>query len=149
VEVTELTRIVQTLQATLADAESRGPLVAIARRDGVLELIVPPRDAAASVETFFDALDDTVRPLEAAAVAVALPVRTLWAEDHLCDRLDAEAFVVVAAEDFGERVASVGVRCAIHELPEGWTEAHDDLQWLAEPLRRVVGRRQIEDHESH
>lgn len=89
-----------------------------------------------------------LREAEASAVGLVLPVRTLWDEERVCAYPDAEALVLVAAADRGDGVASVGLRCPLHALPEGWEEAHERLQSIARPLRLALADRPLEDDEA-
>jgi hypothetical protein len=136
-----LVRIVAALQQLAADPAKRGPLVAVAGRDGELDIRVPPVPMLESPDALLSAVRAGLRLAEAAAVAVLLPVRTLWGEDCLCDYLDAEAFVLVAVEELHDGVATTGLRCPIHALPDGWEEAQDALRWLSAPLRDALARR--------
>ena len=89
-----------------------------------------------------------LREADASAVGLVLPVRTLWGEDRVCAYLDAEALILVAVEDLGDGVVSVGLRCPLHELPTGWEEAHERLQSIARPLRHALAGRSLEDDEA-
>jgi len=40
----------------------------------------------------------------------------------VCPYLDAEALVLVAVEDLGDGIVSVGMRCPLHALPKGCEE---------------------------
>jgi hypothetical protein len=146
--VEAIARIVSTLQKAAADPQSRGPLVAFLRGDGTLELIVPPAEFVDATTLFLCGLRTGVTETAATAVGVTVPVRTLWGEDQPCHRLDAEAFVVAAAEEMGDGVTSVGIRCAVHELPSGWHEAHESLQWVARPLRHAVAAAPFSENET-
>ena len=142
--MSDLRRVVGALQQTMADRAARGALVAFLGDDGILKASVPPPEMLESPEWL-------VYALPAAAVstaAIVLPVRTLWREDVPCDYLDAEALVIVAAEVVEDGVLGAGVRCPIHQLPDGWVEAHDDLQWLSRPLRAALAGREIEETEA-
>jgi hypothetical protein len=88
-----------------------------------------------------------LREAEASAVGLVLPVRTIWDEDQVCSYLDAEALILVAVEDLGHGVGSVGLRCPLHELPTGWEDAHAGLQQIARPLRQALANRPLEDDE--
>ena len=130
--------MVATLQRAAADPETRGPLAGLLHGDGQFDLLIPPAELVRTPKRLLCALGTGVRETEARAVGIVLPVRTLWGEDAVCDYLDAEAVVLVAAEKFGPGLASVGLRCALHELPHGWEEAHADLQEIAAPLRHAL-----------
>jgi hypothetical protein len=136
--VADINRLIGTLQNVAADAETRGPVVALVRDTGELDVRVPPARVLNSPRAFFCMIRAGLREADASAVGLLLPVRTVWDEEQVCDYLDAEAFALVAAENFGDRVASVGVRCALHALPSGWAEAHDRLQVIAAPLRQAM-----------
>jgi fermentation-respiration switch protein FrsA (DUF1100 family) len=85
-----------------------------------------------------------LREAEASAVGLVLPVRTIWDEDRVCSYLDAEALALVAVEDRGDAVVSVGMRCALHAMPTGWEDAHERLQPIARPLRLALANRPLE-----
>jgi hypothetical protein len=142
-----LTRIVAALQQLAADAARRGPLVGVLTRDGELEIRVPPASMLESPDVLLSAVRSGLRAVEAVAVAVVLPVRTLWGDDCLCDYLDAEALVLVAVEELHDGVATTGLRCALHTLPDGWEEAQESLRWLSTPLREALARRAFADDE--
>ena len=144
----DLRRVVGALQLTMADRESRGALVAVLSDDGTLEARVPPPEMVQSQDWLLCALRAGIREAAASTVGVVLPVRSVWGEDQPCDYLDAEALVVVAAEVVDDGVVSAGIRCAIHELPDGWVEADERLQWLARPIREAVAGREIEETEA-
>jgi hypothetical protein len=135
-----LMRIVAALQQLAADPGRRGPLVAVVSRDGELDVRVPPVSMLESPDVLMCAVRAGLRAAGAAAVALLLPVRTLWGEDCLCDYLDAEALVLVAVEELRDGVATTGLRCALHALPTGWQEAHEALRWLSAPLRDALAR---------
>jgi hypothetical protein len=78
---------------------------------------------------------------------VALVAALASAGERVCDYLDAEALALVAVEDFGDGVGSVGMRCPLHALPSGWEEAHDRLQSIAKPLRHALANRPLQDDE--
>lgn len=121
--------------------QAQGPLVAIAAGDGALDVRVPPAELTESPATLLCALRTGVRETEATAIGLVLPVRTLWGEDEPCDPLDAEALVLAAASTEG----TVAGRCALHELPDGWSDAHVELRWLTEPLRRAFASAATQD----
>jgi hypothetical protein len=146
--VKELNRVVGTLQRAADDPRTRGPLVGVVRGDGTLDLRIPPTEVMRSPGSFLCMIGAGIREAEASAVGVVLPVRTVWGEDRVCDYLDAEALVLVAVEDVGDGVGSVGMRCALHALPAGWEEAHESLRWIASPLRQAVAGRPIEEDEA-
>jgi hypothetical protein len=89
-----------------------------------------------------------LREVGASAVGLVLPVRSVSDEDRVCSYLDAEALVLVAVEDQGDGVASVGLRCPLHALPTGWGEAHERLQPIAQPLRHALANRPLAADES-
>jgi hypothetical protein len=144
-----LSRMVATLQRVAADPKTRGPLVGVLREDGELDLRIPPVSALRSPRAFFCMLRAGLREADATGVGLVVPVRTLWGEERVCAYLDAEAIALVAVEDFGDGVGSVGLRCPLHALPSGWEEAHDDLQAIARPLRQALANRPLEDDEEH
>lgn len=146
--VGELNRVVGTLQGAAANRETRGPLVGVVRGDGELDLRVPPASALRSPSSFFCMVRAGLREADASAVGLVLPVRTVWDEDQVCSYLDAEALILVAVEDTGDGVLSVGLRCPLHALPTGWEEAHERLQPIARPLRHALANRPLEDDES-
>ena len=145
--VTRLERVVGTLQGTAANPETRGPLIAVLRSDGELDVRIPPSSALRSPAAFFCMVGAGLREAEASVVGLVLPIRTLWGEDQVCPYLDAEALALVAVEDVGTGVQSIGMRCPLHALPTGWEEAHDRLQEIAQPLRHVLANRPLEDRE--
>ena len=145
--VAELNRVVGVLRQTAANPETRGPLVGVVRGDGELDLRIPPASALQSPRSFFCMIRAGLRDADASAVGLVLPIRTVWGEELVCDYLDAEALALVAAEDFGDGVGSVGMRCPLHALPSGWEEAHDSLQSIARPLREALADRPIQDDE--
>lgn len=146
--MTGLRRVVGTLQGTAANPETRGPLVAVLRGDGELDVRIPPPSALGSPQSFFCMVRAGLRDAEASAVGLVLPIRTLWGEDQVCPYLDAEAFALIAVEDQGTGVTSMGMRCPLHALPHGWEEAHEDLQAIARPLREALANRPLEDSEA-
>jgi hypothetical protein len=146
--VGDLGRLVTTLRQVAGDPESRGPLVGLVDASGVVDLRSPPTELACSPHAFLHVLAIGIREAAALGAGVVLPVRTVWGEDRVCDYLDAEALVLVAVRDYGNGVGSVGQRCPLHELPAGWVEAHESLQWLARPLRRAVAGRPIAEDET-
>ena len=145
--VAELNRVVGALRQTAANPETRGPLVGVVRGDGELDLRMPPASALQSPQSFFSTIRAGLREADASAVGLVLPVRTISGEEQVCDYLDAEALALVAAEDFGDGVGSVGLRCPLHALPSGWEEAYDSLQSIAKPLRHALANRPIQNHE--
>jgi hypothetical protein len=145
--MTAINRVVGTLQSVAAAADTRGPVVALVRGDGELDLRIPPASVLRSPRSFFCMIRAGLREADASSVGLVLPVRTERGEEQVCDYLDAEAFALVAAEDFGERVGSVGLLCALHALPSGWTEAHDRLQMIAKPLRDALVDWAVPDNE--
>ncbi len=140
--------VIGALRQVAADPRTRGPLVGVLRGDGELDLHVPPHAAPQSPTSFFCAIRGIVQEATPSAIGLVLPVRSLWGDDHVCDYLDAEAFALVAVEDHGDGVMSVGLRCPLHALPLGWTEAHDQLQSFAEPLRYALAGRPLADEET-
>jgi hypothetical protein len=145
--VEKLNGLVATLKRATTDSDLRGPLVGVVRDDGDLDVRVPPAALVESPRAFICALRAGIREADASAIGVVLPVRSVWGEDQICDYPDAEALILVAAEDLASGVTSVGLRCAVHALPGGWEEAHDTLQWIARPLRAAIAGRPIEEHE--
>jgi hypothetical protein len=143
-----INRVVGTLQRAAADPELRGPLVGVVRGDGEFDLRIPPAHIVRSPAALFCALGTGLREAEARAVGIVLPVRAVWDEDRLCEYADAEAVVLVAAEDVGNGVVSVGLRCPLHLLPEGWEEAHEKLQGVAAPLRQALAERPLQQEET-
>jgi len=137
--------VVGALRQVAADPRTRGPLVGVLRGDGELDLHVPPPAASQSPASFFCAIRGVVQEATASAIGLVLPVRTLWGDEHVCPYPDAEALALVAVEDYGDKVASVGLRCPLHALPLGWTEAHDRLRSFAEPLRYALAGRPLAD----
>lgn len=133
--VSEIDVVIGTLQQVAADPRTRGPLLGVLRGDGELDLRLPPDAAPHSPTSFFCAVRAAVHDAAARAVGLVVPVRTLWGDEHPCSYLDAEALALVAVGESGETVA---LRCALHELPAGWTEADDALESFAEPLRYAL-----------
>jgi hypothetical protein len=146
--VSDLNRVIGTLQHAAAKRETRGPLVAVVRGDGELDIRVPPESVLGSPNAFFCMVRAGLREADASAVGLVLPVRSVSDEDRVCSYLDAEALVLVAVEDHGDGVASVGLRCPLHALPTGWGEAHELLQPIARPLRHALANRPLEADES-
>jgi hypothetical protein len=146
--VADVNRVVVTLQRVAAEPVHRGPLLGIVRGDGELDIRVPPTAALRSPTSFFSTIHSGLREAGASAVGVVLPVRTVQGEERVCDYLDAEALALVAVEDQGNGVASVGLRCPLHELPTGWEEAHDRLQSIARPLRLILAGRPLQEDEA-
>jgi hypothetical protein len=146
--MTAINRVIGTLQNVAAAADTRGPVVALVRGNGELDVRIPPASVLRSPRSFFCMIRAGLREADASSVGVLLPVRTVWDEEQVCDYLDAEAFALVAAEDFGGRVASVGLSCPLHALPSGWTEAHGRLQVIAKPLRDVLVDWAVPDNEA-
>jgi hypothetical protein len=144
----QLDRLVPTLKHLAADEKTRQRLLGVMRGDGEFDVRIPPAAALASARTFFCGLGAILREAEATAVGIVLPVRTISGDERVCPYLDAEALALVAAQDSGDRVASVGLRCPMHALPAGWEEAHDRLQSLAKPLREALAGRPLRDEES-
>jgi hypothetical protein len=146
--VGELHRVIGTLKAAAANTETRGPLVGVVRGDGELDLRVAPASALRAPDSFFCMVRSGLRAADASAVGLVLPVRAIWGEDQVCPYLDAEALVLVAVEDTGAGVLSVGLRCPLHALPAGWEEAHERLQPIARPLRHALAGRSLEEDET-
>jgi hypothetical protein len=132
--VTGIDLVVGTLQQVAADPRTRGPLVGVLRGDGELDLRLPPDAAPESPASFFCTIRAAAHDASARAVGLVVPVRTLWGDEHPCSFLDAEALALVAVDG----VASVGLRCPLHELPLGWTAADEQLEAFAEPLRYAL-----------
>jgi hypothetical protein len=143
-----LHQVVAALQGVAANSQTNSAVVGVVRSDGELDLRIPPPSALRSASSFFCMLGAGLREAEASAVGVVLPIRTLWGEARVCSYLDAEALALVAVEDFGEGVGSVGMSCPLHELPDGWEEAHDRLQSIAKPLRLTLAGRPLSDEEA-
>jgi hypothetical protein len=133
--------LIGMLRQVAADPRTRGPLVGVLRGDGELDLHVPPDAAPQSPASFYCAIRGVVQEATASAIGLVVPVRTLWGDEHICPYPDAEALALVAVEDYGDGVASVGLHCPLHALPLGWTEAHDRLRSFAEPLRYALAGR--------
>ncbi len=145
--------VVGGLQRVAAEPRERRPLVAYRPAGAVeFELREPPKELLTSTETFLEqglpVIARALAQVNAGCAGLLLPVRTLDGAPAICPFLDAEAMVVVAAEDLGRGVASAGVVCAMHELPDGWREAHPEIDWLAGLLRASVARRPLELDES-
>ena len=136
------------MQRAAAKPEVNGTLLGVVRADGELDLRVPPPSALRSAGAFFCMVGAGPREAEASAVGLVLPVRTIWGEEQVCSYLDAEALALVAVEDFGDGVGSVGLICPLHKLPTGWQEAHDRLQSIARPLRLTLAGRPLEEEEA-
>jgi hypothetical protein len=130
--------LVSSLRQAVAKPQTRGPLVALLRGDGALDLRVPPDSVLVSPDVFFCAIRSGAQQAGATAVGFVLPVRTLWGDEHVCSILDAEALALVAVADLGDRVVSAGFRCPLHALPDGWVDAHHKLRSLARPLQYVL-----------
>ena len=145
--VADVNRVVGTLQRVAGEPARRGPLLGIVREDGELDIRVPPGAALRSPTPFFSTIQAGLREARATAVGLVLPVRTIHGEERVCDYLDAEALALIAVEDHGDGVASVGMLCPLHALPGGWEEAHDRLQSIARPLRLVLAGRPLEEDE--
>jgi hypothetical protein len=139
---------VGTLEHAVTDRSLRAPLVGVVTGTGEFDLRKPPPGMHLESALFLRAIECGLRSWNACAVGVVLPVRSVDGEDLVCDYLDAEAVVLVAVEDLDGGVGSVGLRCALHELPDGWTEAHEKLQWIARPLRLALAGRELEDQEA-
>jgi hypothetical protein len=133
------------LIAAAAMPADRRPLY-VFRPEGSVESTVrelPPGSLASSDDfllTGMTVVEATIAAAGARSAGLLLPVRTLWGASAVCAQLDAEAFAIVTAEGFGEQAGSVAIVCPVHLLPNGWREAHAELDWLAAPLRRAVGR---------
>jgi hypothetical protein len=143
-----LDQVVAALQGVATNSQTNSAVVAVVRSDGQLDLRIPPASALRSATSFFCILAAGLREAEASAVGVVLPIRTVWGEACVCSYLDAEALALVAVEDFGDVVGSVGMSCPLHELPDGWEEAHDRLQSIAKPLRLTLARRPLSEEEA-
>lgn len=104
--------------------------------------------ALRSPETFFFSIRESLREARASSIGVVLPIRTLWGHESVCPYPDAEALALVAAEDVGDGVNSVGQTCPLHALPHGWLEAHERLQSIAGPLRLALAGRPLEEEEA-
>jgi hypothetical protein len=144
----ELHRVVGTLQQAAADPELRGPLALFVDADGEHDLRMPPRHVFRSSGAFMCGLRNGIREFNASAVGIVLPVRTLSGKRAVCDYADAEGVILVAAEAVPSGVLSAGMACPLHELPKGWVEAHEELQWLARPLREALASAPLEDVET-
>jgi hypothetical protein len=143
-----LNQVVATLQRAATNPQASGALVGVVRSDGELDLRIPPPSALRSAGAFFCMVGAGLREAEASAVGLVLPVRTIWGEEQVCSYLDAEALALVAVEDFGDGVGSVGMLCPLHGLPNGWLEAHDRLQSIARPLRLTLAGRPLDEEEA-
>jgi hypothetical protein len=146
--VPTLNRLIGTLLAGATKPEVQGALVCLARGDGEFDLRIPPKSMLRSGNTFFCAIRAGIHQSQARAVGVVLPVRSHQAQELVCAYLDAEALALVAVEDHSLGVASVGLRCPLHALPDGWQEAHEHLQSIARPLRLILAGRPLEEEEA-
>ena len=133
------------LIAAAAVPAERRPLFVV-RSEGSIGSTVRelPPGALATSDDFLlvgmTVVQGTIAATGARSAGLLVPVRTLWGATAVCAQPDAEAFAIVTAEGYDERAGSVGILCPVHLLPNGWREAHAELDWVATPLRRAVGR---------
>lgn len=146
-------QLVGRLMGRAADPFDRGPVFACLPAGSTeLELLVPPPAVTASTLLFLElGLSAICRDLlarKAVCAGLLLPVVTRDREIEICPVQEADAMLIVAAEDAEVGVASAGVICSLRGLPEGWREVHADVQWLARPLREALAHRPLAGTES-